>query len=46
MLYRWYADIDKNVMVAIRTDPGGRHWVVTAYMTRDIARGEWLWVKS
>jgi hypothetical protein len=46
MPYRWYADIDKNVMVAIRTDPGGRHWVVTAYMTRDVARGEWLWVKS
>ena len=46
MIYRWYDDIDKNVMVAVRTDPGGRNWLVTAYMTRDIARGELLWVKG
>lgn len=46
MLYRWYDDIDKNVIVAVRTDLSGRHWVATAYMTRDIARGEVLWVKS
>lgn len=46
MLYRWYDDIDKNVMVAVRTDPNGRHWLATAYMTRGITRGELLWVKS
>ena len=46
MIYRWYDDIDKNVMVAVRTDPGGRNWLVTAYMTRDIAGGELLWVKG
>ena len=46
MLYRWYDDIGKNVMVAVRTDPGGRHWLATAYMTRDISRGNLLWAKS
>ena len=46
MLYRWYDDMDKNVMVAVRTDPDGRHWLATAYMTRDISRVELLWVKS
>ena len=46
MLYRWYDDIDKNVIVAIRTDPDGRHWLATAYMTRSISRGELLWVKN
>ena len=45
MLYRWYDDIDKYVMTVIRTDSGGRHWLVTAYMTREIERGELLWVR-
>ena len=45
MLYRWYDDIGKYVMVAVRSDPNGRHWLATAYMTRDLVRGELLWVR-
>ena len=45
MLYRWYDDIDKYVMVAVRSDQGERHWLATAYMTRDVARGMLLWAK-
>ena len=46
MFYRWYDDIGKHVVVVVRRDSNRRHWLVTAYMTRDIARGELLWVKS
>ena len=46
MLYRWYDDIDKNVVTVVRTDPNGRHWLVTAYMTRNMAKGELLWTKG
>ena len=51
MLYRWYDDIeknddiDKNVVTVVRTDINGRHWLVTAYMTRNVARGVSLWEK-
>ena len=46
LLYRWYDDIDKYVMVAVRSDLNGRHWLATAYMTWDIVKGELLWVRS
>ena len=45
MLYRWYDDIDKNVVAVVRTDTTGRRWLVTAYMTRNMARGMLLWAK-
>ncbi len=46
MLYRWYDDIDKNVVAVVRTDSIGRHWLATAYMTRNVVRGDILWVKN
>ncbi len=46
MLYHWYDDIDKNVVAVVRTDANGCHWLVTAYMTRNVARGELLWRKG
>ena len=46
MLYRWYDDLDKNVVVVVRSDLNGRNWLVTAYMTRKSAQGELLWAKS
>ena len=46
MFYRWYDDLDKNVVAVVRSDANGRHWLVTAYMTRNQARGELLWAKG
>ena len=46
MLYRWYDDLDKNVVVVVRSDLNGRNWLVTAYMTRKSAQGELLWAKG
>ena len=46
MFYRWYDDISKYVVVVVRSNFNERHWLVTAYMTRDIAEGELLWAKS
>ena len=43
---RWYDDLNKNVLVVTISDPDGRNWLVTAYMTRKTPKGEVLWERS
>ena len=47
---RWFADLrgGKHVVVVVVSDatPGGRHWVVTAYLARRLAEGAVEWQRS
>ncbi len=47
---RWFADLadGKHVVVVVVSDvtPGGRHWVVTAYLARRLAEGVVEWQRS
>ncbi len=42
VFYRWYDDLDKYVLVAVVNHPG-RDWIVTAFVTRRLQRGEIIW---
>jgi hypothetical protein len=47
---RWYNDLrgGKHVVVVVVTasEPDTRHWIITAYITRRLARGEAVWHRS
>ena len=43
---RWYDDLEKNILAVVISDANGRHWLITAYMTRKMPKGEVLWVRS
>jgi hypothetical protein len=47
---RWYNDLHggKHVAVVVVTEaePDTRHWIITAYITRRLARGEAEWRRS
>jgi len=47
---RWYDDVrgGKHVVVVVVTEatPGGRRWIVTAYLARRLAEGEVEWKRS
>ena len=47
---RWYNDLlgGKHVVVVVVTEaePDIRHWIITAYITRRLARGEVEWRRS
>ena len=43
---RWYTDVQggKHGVVVVVSERGrGRHWIITAYMTRELAEGEVEW---
>ena len=47
---RWFTDLrgGKNVVVVVVSEPapGGRHWIITAYIARRLAEGTIEWVRS
>lgn len=47
---RWYTDVKsgKHVVVVVVSDPDvlNRHWIVTAYVARNLAEGEVEWKRS
>jgi hypothetical protein len=47
---RWYDNVrgGKHVVVVVVSEaaPIGRHWIVTAYLTRRLAEGEVEWKRS
>lgn len=43
---RWYDDLEKNILAVVISDANGRYWLITAYMTRRMPKGEVLWVQS
>ena len=43
---RWYNDLGKFVVVAVVSDPGPRKWIVTAYVTHHLPRGEIIWARE
>ena len=42
VFFRWYADVDKYVVVVVNIESEIRHWLMTAYFRRYID-GELLW---
>ena len=46
LLYRWYDDLSKFVVAVVRSDPNGRHWLVTAHISSRIRGGEVLWTRG
>ena len=50
MFSRWYNDLrgGKHVVVVVvsEPDPGGRHWIVTAYIARRLAEQEVEWRRN
>lgn len=47
---RWYTDVKKGkyVVVVVVSEPAAttRHWIITAYMTRNLVEGEVEWKRS
>jgi hypothetical protein len=46
---RWFSDVKggKHVVVVVVSSGGdGRHWIITAYITRKLAEGEVEWARS
>ena len=41
--YRWYYDLDKYMVVIVVDDSPPRYWVVTAFVSHRVQRGETLW---
>ena len=41
--YRWYYDLDKYMVVIVVDDSPPRYWIVTAFVSHGIQRGETLW---
>jgi hypothetical protein len=46
LVSRWYADLGNHVVVVIVSEPNGRHWIVTAYITSRLAEGGTEWKRS
>ena len=42
LFYRWFYDLDKYAMVAVVNHPA-RDWIITAFVTRRLQRGETIW---
>ena len=47
---RWYTDVKRGahvvVVVVSELDPAERHWIITAYLTRQLAEGEVEWKRN
>ena len=46
---KWYADLKGGkhvVVVVVSAGEGSRHWVITAYIARNLAAGEIEWAQS
>ena len=47
---RWYTELlgGKHVVVAVMTEPGRepRHWIITAYLARRLAKGAVEWKRN
>ena len=47
---RWYTDIRKGkhvvVVVVSELDPTERHWIITAYMARELSEGDVEWKRD
>ena len=47
---RWYTGLrgGKHLVVVVVNEgkAGGRHWIITAYLARNLAGGEWEWKRS
>lgn len=47
---RWYTDLrgGKHVVVVVvsEQDPAGRHWIITAYISRRLAEGNVEWQRG
>lgn len=47
---RWYTDVQRGayvvVVVVSERDPTERHWIITAYRTRQLAEGEVEWKRN
>ena len=43
---RWYQDLGKYVVVAVVNDSRPRKWIVTAYVTHRLPRGEIIWQRD
>ncbi len=42
---RWFSDLKGGKHVVVLGEGGnGRHWIITAYMARELAEGEIEWV--
>jgi len=50
LFYRWFADIrgGKHLVVVVVSEsaPKERHWIITAYVTRRVAKGGVEWTKN
>lgn len=50
LVSRWFADFrgGKHVVVVVNlaAASGGRNWILTAYITRNIAQGATLWTRN
>ena len=46
LLSRWYDDLSKHVVVVVVSEPGGRNWIVTAYIARRLYQGESGWARN
>jgi hypothetical protein len=46
---RWFSDVkggEHVVVVVVSSGEDGRHWIITAYITRKLAEGEVEWARS
>ena len=46
---RWFSDVKGGkhvVVIVVSLDEDGRHWIITAYITRKLAEGEVEWARS
>ena len=43
---RWFLELDKYTLVAVIRDANRRCWIVTAYVTRRLPKGETLWRRN
>ena len=43
LFYRWYHGLNKYMVVIVVDDDAPRYWIVTAYVSHRLQRGETLW---
>ncbi len=48
LLSRSFPDLKrgKNVVVVVVTEDSERHWIITAYVTKNLAEGDIVWKRS
>ena len=46
LISRWYDDLSRHVVVVVTSEAEGRNWVVTAYTTRRLTRGDTEWIRN